>query len=140
MFTERDIFFSTHPKIPLLLYSKDQLEAAFGFSEQSEDLSMYIDELINDIYGKYNRIDLIKWDPEPNTAFFDFVTQSVISLDQLNETFNKYSPMALQRLQNQLETALRRWTECVSCNEFRKLLDRIHNRLYLILNTQAIVE
>jgi hypothetical protein len=140
MFTERDIFFSIHPKIPLLLHSRDELEAAFGPSDRSQDLSIYIDELISDIYKKYRRIDLIKWDPEPDTAFFDFVTQSIISIDQLNRNFNKYSPMALQRLQAQLDITLKRWGKCPSCDEFHKLFNRINNRLQMILSSQAIVE
>lgn len=140
MLTERDIFFSTHPRTLLLPHSRDQLEAAFGPSDRSEDLSDYIDELIEDIYRKYNRIDLVTWDPQPNeakTAFFDFVSQKPVSLDQVNKFFDKYSPMALQRLQGQLELALNRWG---SSNSFGQLYNRINNRIQKILTTGAIIE
>jgi hypothetical protein len=136
MLTERDLFFSTHPKIYLQPYSRDQIEAAFPLfhsTESSKDA--YINELIDNIYTKYNYISLITWDPVTKFAFLDYKTGDIISVDKLNEDFDKYSPMALQKLQCQLKIALNRWDSL----PFQQLCQRIENLIQTIAGANYII-
>lgn len=139
MLTERDIFLSSNPKSLLQPYSRNQLEVLFGPSNRSEDKDIYIDELIDIIYTKYTRIDLIKWDPISETAFFDYILQEIVSLEYLNENFNKYQPIALQHLLQQLDFSLERWirTEALP---FIILAEKIKERIEIILNAQFIYD
>lgn len=134
MLTERDIFFSDHPKVLLSSYTSDQLESALGYSN--------IDDLIDHLYNEYTHITLVIWDPRNEQAFFDYKSQSLISLDRLNNNFDKYSPMSLQKLQLQLKPALQRWMKQPNDTTllFQQLYQRISNRIVFILTTDAIIE
>lgn len=139
--TERDVFLSIHPHLLLASWSRDQLEAWFGPSNRSEQIGTYIDELINDINRKYRRIELIKWDPSPN-PFYDYGLERVISIDELNQNFNQYSAMSLQKLGQQLTISLSRWLQNNNENvqPFIDLNNRINERIQQIARTQVIVE
>lgn len=132
MLNERDIFFSKEPQKLLSPYSHDQLAAALKYSNFEN-----LDELIDHIYKKYHHVDLISWDPP---TFFDYTTQSVISLDQLNYDLDKYSPMALQELGFQLESALQKLGNDFRAYPLQQLYQRISNLIYKIFNIDFIVE
>lgn len=119
MLTESEIFLSNCPK-PLL---------------QAEENSA--DTYLSELYRKYRRIDLIKWDPDLSGPFYDYVLDRVISLQEFNDLFNKYSPLALRRLKGQLEMALNRWG---NQSQFENALLRIEGFLNKILETSFIFE
>lgn len=129
MLTERQIFFSTNPRALLLNYTPDQLQAAFNIS----DIAVLIDRT----YTKYNRIDIIKWDPEPESAFYEYNNKRVVSVDHVMENIEHYSPMALQKLLAELNVNIVRWG---NNNEFIDLQTAIVQRLNRIINVEAILD
>lgn len=111
--TERDIFFTTNT----YLYSPDQLDQ---------------------IYTKYRHIALIAFEPISSNAFFDYVSGQTISLEQLNDNFDDYTPMALQKLGIRLGEALIRWQYDPRELPFRQLYERIIELLNKIVTTDVI--
>ena len=112
--TERDIFFAINTS----LYSPYELDR---------------------IYTKYRYVALIAWEPISSNAFYDYISGQNISLEKLNEDFNDYTPMALQKLSVQLEKALNRWQYDIRAIPFRQLYERIKNLLDRIIETDAII-
>lgn len=127
MLTERDIFFSNQPQILLSPYTYDQLASAFDYPD-----FINLDELIDHIYKKYNRIDLASYNPP---VFLDYETKNLISLDDLNRNFNEYSPMALQRLGYQIEPYLQQGVVSL-----QPLYNRISALVNNILSTNVLIE
>jgi len=124
--TEADLFNSETPAA--LLREKDitELEALFGpIVPPPNTAQEYRDRLLDMIWKKYTRIDFIKWDPEPDDAFYDYVEQKYVSLDKLNEDFNSYSLMALSRLKKQLLKAYNNWPTNDKVKPFYQLIMRI---------------
>lgn len=136
--TERDIFISTNPHLLLSSWSRDQLEAWFGPSDRSDQIDLYIDELIDHINRKYRKVELIKWDPSPD-AFYDYSLGKIISIDDLDQYFDQYSAMALQKLGHQLGISLSRWGN-QDTQSFVNLYNRINKRIQQIAQTNVIVE
>jgi hypothetical protein len=106
MITERDIFFSIEP---------EKIVSA---------------DIVDNIYKKYRHLSLISLNPP---IFFDYITQSPISLDELNYYFDDYPPMALQKLGVQLESNIQTYP-------LQGLLARINDRNYRILTINNIIE
>lgn len=128
--TEADIFFSTHPYVLVSKYSVEQLENWFSPSARNvNNAKEYKEQLINDIWEKYRRIDLIKWDPVPDAAFFDYYSQKFTSLKQFEDNFNNYSIMSLYRLRDHLKTAHSRWGDTKESKPFLLIIDRIDAKL-----------
>ena len=121
--TERDIFLSNHPTI--LLHS-------FLSNDCSENS-------IPEIWRKYRKIDLIKWDPDISGPFFDTVSQRIISLNDFSEKFDTYSLLALQRLSLQLDRSIKRWSSNSESIPFQKLNERIKDRINEALDVTAII-
>lgn len=90
------------------------------------------------IYTKYRNISLTTWDPIQENAFYDYVNHTYLSLSQLNDIFNDYTPMALQKLGYQLKTALNRWQNDIRAEPFRMLYNRINEVINQILYTDVI--
>ena len=141
--TEADLFFSDHPRMLLQQYSSGQLEVWFGPSARpTDDLDQYITLLLNDLWRKYRRVDLVKWDPDAESPFFDYETQKLLSLKEFWDNFDNYSMMSLRRLQMCLEKSYQRWVESgagQNAEPFRQILDRIVKKERRVL-TDAIVD
>jgi len=108
--TEVELFLSDHPLLLIQNLSSLELTDRFGPISDLED-PQFKSLLLDQIWTKYRRIDLIKWDLQEEGLFFDYVQQKPISLSQFREDFEKYSPLARKKLRVQLERSLDRWIE-----------------------------
>ncbi len=132
--SERDLFVSHHPQLLLRGETRNALESRFGPLPATTDWE-WRELLIDTIYRKYNRVDLVKWDPDHLQTFHDYRTGHYLSLDELEKRLDEYSPMATQRLQEQLDLALKRWGPE---ERFVALRNRIVEKNNRILSTEAI--
>lgn len=139
--TEREIFLSNNPQIILHKYSISELENWFG-PLNKKDKDEYISEFLDNLWTKYKRIDLVKWDPILDSPFIDYQSQRFVSLSELENNLDRYSPLSLQRLSFQLKRSIDRWIKSGTSNAefFQKLLDEILERENIILSTEYIVE
>jgi len=141
--TEADLFYTNHPFVLLNKYSPSQLENWFGPSDRPLDnVFMYKSQLLNDIWQKYCRVDLVKWDPMPDAIFFDYCSQKFLSLNQFMKNIDNYSLMALQRLQLQLTPTYLRWISNRSqadLEPFHILLERINQKVQKAMGNFLVV-
>lgn len=141
--TEADIFFTNHPLSLIEKYSPEQLEVWFGPSNRlTENIKEYQVQLLNDIWQKYCRVDLIKWDPVHDAIFFDYCSQRFLSLSQFEENFEKYSIMSLRRLYNQLMISYERWKlekTAFELEPFNILIDKIYIKLQRVMLDYVVV-
>lgn len=138
MLTERTIFFSSNPRSLLFNFSYSDLEKYFGPSYRSHNLSLYIDQLIEHINIKYRKIDLITWDGDIKNTFYDYSSNRIISLYELEKNIDKYSTMALQNLKQQLIISINHFNN--TFDDFDILLVKIDKIINNILNIKAIIE
>ena len=141
--TEREIFLSNNPQVILNKYSINELENWFGpLNSNKRNKDEYISELLDNLWTKYKRIDLVKWDPVLDSPFIDYQSQNFVSLADFQNDLDRYSPLSLQRLSYQLKRSIDRWIKSGVPNveSFQKVLDEILERENIILSTEYIVE
>lgn len=136
MITEADLFFTEHPLMLIRKYTVEQLENWFGPSSRSTtNIEIYSKQLLDDIWKKYHRIDLVKWDFDSNILFFDYHDQKIIPLRDF--IINNYSIMALTRLFHQLNKSYERWRYENTSEELKSVQNILENISKLLENASG---
>jgi len=138
---DSDIFYSNNPVLLLSNYTPVQLEQWFGPSDRPTDSAKeYIDAFLNDLWRKYKRIDLIKWDMNFDSPFHDYSLRKFISLKYLEDNFGEYPVPSLHRLKTQLEKSINRWNNGSDLyNRFLALIRRIENNEKVVMSINSII-
>jgi hypothetical protein len=124
--TDAEIFHANNPLILLRDLPSTTLQEKYGFSTPRD--------VIENIWKRYGRIDLIKWAPE-DVEFYDYRKGKYIPLSEINPS--GMTTAAQLRLLNQMTPIIKSWP---SNHPITQLASHLQNTLTKIAGLSEVID